>query len=109
MPVTSSRASRGKRPRRPPKPARSRCESSTEELRVERRDVVIVARGDRPLAIAATYGLRLPKRFEGRSHFRREELRLFPRGEVPALLQPVVVDELWVRSFCPTLGRRVDL
>src|SRR5262245_5036252 len=39
----------------------------------------------------------------------REELRLFPRREVPALVELVVVDELRVRLLRPTPRERIEL
>src|SRR5215207_3295029 len=52
---------------------------------------------------------RLSKRTEARSHFSREEFRLFPGGEVPTLLDLVVVDEVGIRLLGPAARRAVDL
>ena len=42
---------------------------------------------------------KLPQRFEGRAHFADEQFRLFPRREVGAFGELVVVDELHIRFF----------
>ena len=39
---------------------------------------------------------------EGRQNFFRKELRLLPGGEVSALVELVVVDELGIRALGPT-------
>ena len=51
----------------------------------------------------------LPKRPESRADLFREELGLFPGGEMAALVEPVVVDEVGVRLLRPTLGSLVEL
>src|ERR1700680_329527 len=53
--------------------------------------------------------LQLAQRFEGCTHFRHEERRLFPCREVRAFGKLVVVDELHIRFLCPALWRLVDL
>jgi hypothetical protein len=53
--------------------------------------------------------LELPERFEGRSHFGHEVFRLFPRREVAALVELVVVDEIWIRLPCPVPWALKDL
>src|SRR6266404_5616461 len=50
-----------------------------------------------------------PQRFETRAHFTDEQVRLFPGGEVCALGEPVVMDQLWIGFLCPTLRRLVNL
>jgi len=42
------------------------------------------------------------QRLERRSDFLREDFGLFPCRKMPALLEAVVIDELWVRLLCPT-------
>src|ERR1051326_3202278 len=49
------------------------------------------------------------QRVERRAHFRREEQRLFPRREVPALVHLVEVGEVRVTALCPAPGGLVDL
>src|SRR5262245_15111150 len=48
------------------------------------------------------------QRLEARTQLFREELRLLPAGEVPALGQLVVVDQLWIGLLGPTPRRRVE-
>src|SRR5207247_5424435 len=48
----------------------------------------------RALARHPPHDIDLPQRLERRAHLRREELRLFPRREVPALVRLVEVGEL---------------
>jgi len=49
------------------------------------------------------------ERLERGAHLTREELRLFPGREVPALLRHVVVNEVVVRALHPVLRRLEDL
>jgi hypothetical protein len=44
-----------------------------------------------------------------RAQLGREELRHFPGREVPAFVEPVVMDELGVSPFCPTPQSCIDL
>src|SRR5262245_9985905 len=53
---------------------------------------------------AAHVLLRLADRLERRAHLRREEQRLFPCREVPALVHLVEVGELRVAAFRPAPG-----
>src|SRR5262249_25540583 len=48
------------------------------------------------------------QRSEARANLVAEELRLLPGGEVPALVEPVVVDQFGVRPLGPTPGRRIE-
>src|SRR5262249_36925042 len=52
---------------------------------------------------------RSAQRLERGSHLGREELRLFPGREVPALVSDVVVDEGVVRALHPVLRRLEEL
>src|SRR5712672_3549466 len=38
-----------------------------------------------------------------------EQFRLFPRGEVPAPVEFVVIDKFGIRPLCPTTRSRVEL
>src|SRR6266849_8406100 len=58
---------------------------------------------------AALSVLRWTQRPERRSHLRAEELRLFPRREVTALVELVVINELGIRLLCPTPWSCIDL
>src|SRR3954468_10874024 len=49
------------------------------------------------------------ERPEARAQLLREELRLFPSREMPALLELVVVDELRIGALCPALRCWTDL
>src|SRR5215211_1298663 len=51
---------------------------------------------------------RLTQRPERRSHFRAKNERLFPGSEVSALLELVVMNELWKRPLCPRSRSRID-
>src|SRR5262245_46071024 len=51
----------------------------------------------------------LAQRLTAREHGGHEQLRLFPRREVSAFGEPVVVDQLGIRLLSPTLRRLVDL
>src|SRR5438309_11490472 len=51
----------------------------------------------------------LAQRLERRAHLRREEQRLFPRREVPALVHLVEVGELRIAALRPAPGGLVDL
>src|SRR5215204_5835875 len=53
--------------------------------------------------------LDLPQRLEPYAHLIHQKLRLFPRRKVPALVELVVMDELWIRPLRPTPRRMVDL
>src|ERR1700755_3454832 len=55
------------------------------------------------------FWLHLSNRLERRPQFAHECVRLFPGGEMAALRQAVVVDELGKRLLGPAPGRRVDL
>src|SRR5579862_1288705 len=59
--------------------------------------------------VRATPSLQLAQRFEGCTHFRHEERRLFPGREVRAFGKLIVVDELHIRFLCPALWSLVDL
>src|SRR5215208_897500 len=52
---------------------------------------------------------RSTQRPEGVAQLLREDLRLLPGGEVPALLDPVVVNELRIRLLRPALRSRIEL
>src|SRR3954451_20350125 len=49
------------------------------------------------------------QRLEGGPELLDEELRLLPSREVPAFVEPVVVNQLWERFFCPTPRSCIDL
>src|SRR2546423_6659531 len=49
------------------------------------------------------------QRPESRPQLFHEELRLFKCGKVPALVEPVVVDELGIRPFCPAPRSWIEL
>src|SRR5215218_6260343 len=51
----------------------------------------------------------LPKRPEGGAQLLGEKLRLLPGGEVAALVDLVVVDEVGIRLLCPTARRLILL
>src|SRR5262245_14378540 len=51
----------------------------------------------------------LPERPEARAHLLDQELRLLPRGEVPALRQLVEVDQVRIRLLRPAPRRLVEL
>src|SRR5712672_2656175 len=53
--------------------------------------------------------LRVTQRPEARANLRDKMLRLLPGREVGALVELVVVDELWIRLLSPTRRRLVDL
>src|SRR5262249_39552759 len=48
-------------------------------------------------------------RSKGRPDLLREKLRLLPCGEVPAFVQPAVVNEFWVGLLCPAPRSGVEL
>src|SRR5512134_212125 len=50
-----------------------------------------------------------PQRPERRADLGREELRLFPRREVTALVDLVEVDEIAISALGPALGCAIDL
>ena len=52
---------------------------------------------------------RSTQRPEGVAQLLGEDLRLLPGGEVPALLDPVVVNELRIRLLRPALRSRIEL
>src|SRR5580765_7578828 len=54
-------------------------------------------------------GVGLSQCLESRAHLSHEGLRLLPRREVAPFLEPVVVNELWIRPLRPTPRRRTDL
>src|SRR5262245_20185521 len=56
-----------------------------------------------------TRGLLRSKRFEARANLFAEELRLLKRGEVPALREAVVVDQLRIRTFGPAPRSLIEL
>jgi hypothetical protein len=49
------------------------------------------------------------ERSEARAKLFRKQLRLFPGGKVRALVESVVVDELRIRTLCPTPWSGIDL
>src|SRR5688572_27411384 len=49
------------------------------------------------------------QRSKAGTNFLGEQLRLFPRREVPTLVDLVVINEVSVRPFRPAEGRAVDL
>src|SRR5579862_8291217 len=51
----------------------------------------------------------LPQRSETRADLFRKELRLFPRREVAALGQLVVMDQFGIRPLRPTARAQIDL
>src|SRR5262249_26029468 len=61
------------------------------------------------LSIRRPPSARLADRLEAGPHFIDEQLRLFPGGEVAALVGPVVVNELRISLLGPALRRLVDL
>src|SRR5207247_5502048 len=50
-----------------------------------------------------------PQRAERRTQLAREDLWLFPRGEVAALLGLIEVDQVGIHPLCPTARRLEDL
>ena len=46
---------------------------------------------------------------EAFAEFLAEQRRLFPGGEMAALVEPVIVDELWIRLLRPAPRGGVDL
>ena len=60
-------------------------------------------------ALRSLCGLLRLLRSESRAHLRREEQRLFPRREVPALVHLVEVGELRIAALRPASGGLVDL
>src|SRR5215471_8543030 len=53
-------------------------------------------------------GFLIAQRFEACANLFTEELRLLKRGEVPALREPVVVDQLRIRTFGPAPRSRIE-
>src|SRR5688500_5432406 len=53
--------------------------------------------------------MRLTQRPEGRPDLGREQLRLLPRGEVPALVDLLPIDELLEALLAPAPWRAVNL
>ena len=64
-----------------------------------------VPHGESPLAVT----LLLAQRAEARAHFFGQELRLLPSGEVSALRQRVVVDQVGIGPLGPTPRSRIEL
>src|SRR5262245_21993598 len=54
------------------------------------------------------YRPRLAQRSKRRADLLREELRLFPRGEVTALVELVVIDELGIGALGPAPRRLIE-
>src|SRR4051812_9093097 len=63
----------------------------------------------RTKARAVSFSNRLTQRPERGSELGAEQFRLFPRGEVPALVEFVEIDEFGIRSLYPTTRGRVEL
>src|SRR3954463_14584388 len=59
--------------------------------------------------IVSTREPELSQRPQARAHLLHQELRLFPRREVPARVELVVMDEPGVRPLRPTSRRRDDI
>lgn len=51
----------------------------------------------------------LAERSEHRAEFGREQLRLFPRREVTALVDPMKINEVVITTLGPSFWRTVDL
>ena len=62
-----------------------------------------------PSAVRHLNFLDLPQRLEPCAEIAHQELRLFPRREVPAFVVLLVVEELGIRPFRPTPRSFVDL
>src|SRR5215471_5444944 len=91
-------------PRVPPtRTPRTRAKSES-----RRKRAFLMTRAPFLCAIAPSRPL-LSQGLEGRAELRDEDLRLLPRGEVTALCDLVVVDELRVGLLRPALRRLVEL
>src|SRR4051812_24300388 len=65
--------------------------------------------GESVIVASALPDLLGPQRTEPVAELRREYRRLLPRREVPAFLEPVVMNHLRVRLLCPAARSGVDL
>src|SRR6058998_3869027 len=66
------------------------------------------ARLGAPSTVRPLTYLHLPQRLEPHAHLIHQKLRLFPRRKVPALVEPVVMDEPGIRPLRPAPRRRDD-
>src|SRR5881296_4522452 len=66
------------------------------------------ARLGAPSTVRPLTYLHLPQRLEPYAHLIHQKLRLFPRRKVPALVEPVVMDEPGIRPLRPAPRRRDD-